>query len=235
MDEAPSVSRRARPPRALPESSRHPEHRTPANRHVVGLRRVGVLRRSSRPTATKRTAVHHRRHDRPMDAKHALYIAGAVLELLGILLVSAPDLLPYSERASRWLRTTTRPLVDRLRRAIGRPRVHVVHVGGAGAIGLGGGSVSVVVSSNPEASLEERVEYLMRREQEAQARLNAHDERLGKVEEQLPKRLEELRAETQEHVSTSITAAEWKYRPVRFIGAIALTVGLALTTAGNFL
>jgi hypothetical protein len=168
-----------------------------------------------------------------MDARHSLYVAGAVLELVGILLVSAPDLLLYSERASQWFRTTTRPLADRLRRVIGRPRVHVVHAGVADEFAIAG-SVSAVVSCNPNASLEERVEYLMRREQEAQARLNVHDDRLGAIEEQLPKRLDDLRAETQEHVSTSIIAAEWRYRPVRFIGAIALAVGLALTTAGKF-
>lgn len=169
-----------------------------------------------------------------MDARHSLYVAGAVLEFLGILLVSAPDLLPYSERASQWLRTTTQPLVDRLRRLIHRPTAHTIGVSGIASASTVAGA-SIIVSPNAEATLEERVEYLLRREQEAQKKSNECEGRLRAIEEQLPKRLDELRAETREHVTTSITAAESQYRQFRFIGAVALAVGLLLTTAGNFI
>jgi flagellar motility protein MotE (MotC chaperone) len=97
------------------------------------------------------------------------------------------------------------------------------------------GNISLLVTPNPDAPLEERVQYLLRREQEAQKKLNEQDERLRAIEEQLPKRLDELRAETEEHVSKSITEAEWRHRPLRFVGALALLLGLVLTTWANFL
>jgi len=93
----------------------------------------------------------------------------------------------------------------------------------------------MIVSPNPDATLEEGVAYLLRRGREAQVRLNEHDERLRAMEEHVPRRLDELRAETEEHVSKEITAAEWRYRPLRFVGALALACGLALATTANFL
>jgi hypothetical protein len=96
-------------------------------------------------------------------------------------------------------------------------------------------SGSAVVSISPAATLEERVDFLLRREEAAQVKLNAHDERLGAIEGSLPKQLDELRAEAERHVSEEISAADWQYRPLRFVGALALTLGLVLTTTANFL
>jgi hypothetical protein len=164
----------------------------------------------------------------------ALYVIGAVLELVGILLVAWPDLLPYGARSSRWVRRRTRRTVDQVRLVVGRPRAQVVHVAGIdSAQAFGSASVSAIVSVNEEASPDERVEYLLRREREAQERLNAHDDRLRSIEERVPKQLEELRAESEEHVAKELTSAEWQYRPLRFIGAVALAAGLALTTTAQ--
>lgn len=96
-------------------------------------------------------------------------------------------------------------------------------------------SGSAAVSISPAASLEERVDFLLRREEAAQVKLNAHDERLRAIEDSLLRQLDELRAETERHVSQEISAAEWQYRPLRFVGVIALAFGLVLTTAANFL
>jgi hypothetical protein len=105
---------------------------------------------------------------------------------------------------------------------------------GTGTITLTGSAAELVVSAAPDTPVEEKVEYLLRREREAQERLNAHDERLCAIEEHLPKRLDELRAETEEHVAGELSAAESRYRPLRFVGALLLAAGLALTAAGNF-
>jgi hypothetical protein len=162
------------------------------------------------------------------------YIAGAVLELGGIMLVGWPDVLPYAARVSRWLRSTTRRLVDPLRRALGLRRGHVVQVASAGGVTVGGFPASGIVSLTPDATLEEQVAYLLRREQEAQVKLNALDDRLRGMEDRVPKRLDALRAETEQHVADEISAAESRYRPLRFVGALALALGLALTTIANF-
>ena len=163
-----------------------------------------------------------------------LYVTGAALELVGILLIAWPDLLPYAERVSRWLRVVMRWLAERLRRLFRRRRDVVVNVGAADALAIAG-SISVVVSPNPDATLEERVEYLLRREQEAQAKLNAHDERIGAMEEHVPRRLDEHRAAAEEHVESEIIAAESRYRSLRSVGVVALIAGLVMATWANFL
>jgi hypothetical protein len=154
------------------------------------------------------------------------YVAGAVLELGGILLLAWPDFSPYTEPVSRWL--------VRLLAALGWRRAHV-YVDAMTATMTLTGSVSALVTMNPDATMEERVEYPPRREHEAQLRLNQHDERIRAMEEHVPSRLEELRAETKEHVSESLRVAELQYRVLRFVGAILLVLGLAFTTAANFL
>jgi hypothetical protein len=161
------------------------------------------------------------------------YVTGAVLELGGILLVAWPDFLPYAARASRALHALAERLGDRLRRLLRRPRHKVVHVGAGGAVAATG-SISGVVSVSNQGSLEDRVEFLLRREEATQQKLNAHDERLRAIEENVPERLDELRAETEEHVANELSAAESRYRPLRFVGALLLAAGLGLTTAGNF-
>jgi hypothetical protein len=160
-----------------------------------------------------------------------LYVAGAVLELGGILLVGWPDVLPYGERASRWLRLTAERIG---RRTLGRPRAYAMHAE-AGSVIATGASISGTVSVDPGASLEDRVNYLLRRDKAAQEKLGALDKRLRRMEEHVPKRFDELRAETEQHVADEINAAEWRYRPLRFVGALALGLGLALTTIANFL
>jgi hypothetical protein len=160
-----------------------------------------------------------------------LYIAGAFLELGGILLVGWPDVLPYAERVSRRLRSIAERIV---RRTLGRPRAYAIHAE-AGSVIMTGASLSGTVSVDPGASLEDRVNYLLRRDKAAQEKMGAFDKRLRTMEEDVPKRFDELCAETQQHVADEIRAAEWRYRPLRFVGALALGLGLALTTIANFL
>jgi len=160
-----------------------------------------------------------------------LYVSGALLELGGILLVGWPDVLPYGERASLWLRSTAERIV---RRALGRPRAYAMHAEAGGVI-MTGASISGTVSVDPGASLEDRVNYLLRRDNATQEKVGVLDKRLRTMEENVPKRFDQLRAETERHVAGEISAAEWRYRPLRFVGALALGLGLALTTIANFL
>jgi hypothetical protein len=87
----------------------------------------------------------------------------------------------YTERGSRWLRSMTGRLARRLRRLVGRSRPQVVHLGVADEVNVAD-SLSVRLSIKPDASLEEQVAYLLRREQEAQTKLNAHNERLHTID-----------------------------------------------------
>jgi hypothetical protein len=163
------------------------------------------------------------------------YVAGAVSEFVGIALVASPDLVPgargLSRRIAPWLRTFENS-VRRLFRLRGRNVV--VTVGAAGSVGLTG-SVSAVTSVAEDATLERKVDFLLRRDQEAENQANAQAERIATLERESAKKLAEVREQMETHVSTELAAASAEYRPARIIGALAVAIGLGFATAGNFL
>ncbi len=166
--------------------------------------------------------------------KHTLYIVGAVFELGGIMLSVSPDLVPGARRFSAWLEPRWRRLESRLRRLLRLGgRTHVIQVADAGVIAAGG-RVSAIVTVDPEAALEAKVEFLLRRDRERQAALGDLAERVEDVERESVDRDDALSERMQTHVAESLGRAAAEYRPIRIIGAIALAVGLALATAGNF-
>jgi hypothetical protein len=168
-------------------------------------------------------------------SQKALYAAGAFVELLGIALVASPDLVPGARRLSRWIAPRSRRFENRLRSLVGlRPRTigHTTEVTGTIASGA---SVSAVVSVDPGASLERKVDFLLRRAEEAQRAENALTERVASLERESRRRLDELRERMEAHVSTELGAALAEYRPARIIGTIFVATGLALATIANFI
>jgi hypothetical protein len=71
--------------------------------------------------------------------KDALHIIGAAIELLGIIVVASPDLLPGALRFSRWIRLSWRRLETRIRRVLHiSPRVIVYDDHRVGTVELAG-------------------------------------------------------------------------------------------------
>src|SRR5918994_3358715 len=97
----------------------------------------------------------------------ALFLIGALFELAGIVALGFPDLLPGAIRLSEWLRRQE----NRLRRRVGlapRPVIHTTSV--SDGIVFGGSASAVVGTSG--TTLEGKVEYLLRRDEDAQHRTN---------------------------------------------------------------
>jgi hypothetical protein len=164
-----------------------------------------------------------------------LYAAGAAIEFIGIGLVAFPDLVPGMRRLSRWITPRWRTFENRLRRLLRlRGRDVVVTVGAAGALALGG-SVSAVTSMGEDATLEQKVDFLLRRDQEAQKQANVQAERLATLGRESEKKLAALREQMETHVATELAAASAEYRPARIIGAVAVAIGLTVSTVANFL
>lgn len=166
--------------------------------------------------------------------KQAFYAVGAVFEFIGIVTIAAPDFFPYALRLGAWSRRRILAVIDLLRRLIGKPRHQVIQVGGIASAATVGGA-SLIKSVNPAATLEERVEFLLARDQEAQRDMNDLQARVGGMERESPERLDTLRAELQSHVASEIAEADADYRAARVWGAVALAIGLGLSTAGNFI
>jgi hypothetical protein len=160
----------------------------------------------------------------------ALFLIGALFELAGIVALGFPDLLPGAIRLSEWLRRQE----NRLRPRVGLPPRPVVHTTSVSDGIVFGGSVSGVVSTS-ETTLEGKVEYLLRRDQDAQREVNALAARVNDLTAALTARLAEARQEMEEHVARELTAAQEAYRPLRTAGTIALATGLAFVTAAALL
>src|SRR5215218_11291509 len=80
------------------------------------------------------------------------------------LCLGFPDLLPDVLRLSAWLGCQWHRATNRLRRLVGLKPRRVVHtVGAAGTVNLAG-HISAVVSTSNVGSLEDKVEYLLRRD-----------------------------------------------------------------------
>jgi hypothetical protein len=169
-------------------------------------------------------------------AQGALYAGGALVEVVGLGFVAAPDLVPGARRFSRWLTPRWRAFENRVRRVLRiRPRstTHYVEMAGTAA---GAASVSGVLSiGTGTTTLEEQVEFLLRRNEQAQKEVNALVERVATLERDMPRRLDELRESLEASMTTELGAALTEYRPTRIIGAFLVVIGLTLSTVANFL
>jgi hypothetical protein len=163
-----------------------------------------------------------------------LYVVGVVAEFAGIVCLGFPDLLPGALRLSAWLGCQWHRATNRLRRLVGLKPRRVVHtVGAAGTVNLAG-HISAVVSTSNVGSLEDKVEYLLRRDQDAQRRANELDARLDRLEAESTERLAELRGKMETHVAHELSTALEAYRPLRVAGTIALVIGLVCVTVATF-
>jgi hypothetical protein len=163
-----------------------------------------------------------------------LYLIGVVAEFSGVVCLGFPDLLPDALRLSRWLGRQGRRAANTLRRLVGRPQRGDVHVGAAaGAITLTGGSIEAIVSTGA-TTIEEKVEYLLRRDHDAQRHVNALGERVSRLEAESPRALKEAQRGMEEHVASELAAAQDEYRPLRVVGTVLLVVGLVCTTVATF-
>ncbi len=163
-----------------------------------------------------------------------LYLVGAACELAGIGLVAAPDLVPGARRLSQWLERQWRAAETRLRRVLRmKPREQVIAMAGLNSAHATS-SASAIVSLDPNASLEEKVEYLLGRDEAAQRSANALNDRMRTLETETRRTAVELRGEVATRIEAETESAQADYRPVRIFGSVAFVVGLALTTWGNF-
>jgi hypothetical protein len=111
---------------------------------------------------------------------------GVVAEFAGIVLLGFPDLVPGALRLSGWLGRQRRRAANLLRRLVGRPPRGVTHkVGLDAAVGIEA-SASAVVGTGA-TTLEGKVEYLLRRDREAQCEANALAARLNRLEAESPR------------------------------------------------
>jgi hypothetical protein len=162
-----------------------------------------------------------------------LLVVGAVCEFIGIVAIGFPDFLPHGRRLSRWLRRRTRVVVNKLRRVLGLPPLQTVVYGQAALEASAALSGYAIKGVSPAATIDEKVEFLLRRDEEAHRAMNALNDRVDALEKALPLQLDRLREEMEAHVASTLTTAQEEYRALRVLGTVALAFGLLCTTVAN--
>jgi hypothetical protein len=174
------------------------------------------------------------------DMTHAwLFVVGVLLEGLAILVFAAPDFVPGLRRFARWIVTWIVPRLrraeNRLRRLLGLPGRPIV-VRGEAAVGASAAlSAKVRVAVSDEATLEEKVDFLLRRDQEGQDFHQRIWESVEAVEARFDQQTTAMRDETVSHVAAELEAVDKEGRALRLIGAVLLVAGLACQSIASLL
>jgi type II secretory pathway pseudopilin PulG len=158
--------------------------------------------------------------------KITLLIGGAFFEFAGIVMLAFPDYWP-------WLRRKGATLLDQVRRVIGWPR-NTDLMPGTGSLEIT--ARGALVSTPPDDwTIERKVEFLVKRDLEAQQNFNKLVERIQDNEKEASRRLDAARHEIEERFNRALHAALESYRRLRIAGAVALLVGLFAVTWANFI
>ena len=96
------------------------------------------------------------------------------------------------------------------------------------------GRLTVEKNVKNDATLEEKVDFLLRRDKEAQRDVQALGHRLDDFEKAVGEKVDEAREAMAAHIARSLDAAHRAYLPLRRLGVVLLVVGLTMATAGNF-
>jgi hypothetical protein len=165
--------------------------------------------------------------------KFALYLAGGVLEVAGIVLVAAPDLGPMWHAGQERLRKAWDRLGAKVRALLRRPRHVTASASLSGGVALGG-SARGIVGVNPAATTDEKVAFLLRRDEETQNRIADLHEALAAASTDADRKLAEARAELEARLALEIRRALDLYRGQRLAGIGLLVLGAIFLSAGNF-
>lgn len=166
--------------------------------------------------------------------KVALLILGPACELAGIVLVGSPDVFPQTERFGSWLAKRYGAFVNLILGLLRRPRSRAVEIGAADSVELAD-RMSITKSVKPGATVEEKIDFLLTRDQEAQRDVNLLRAALEDTEAAASKRVEALRAELVEHVAEELRRTHELLLPLRLTGIGLLVVGLAMVSIAAFL
>jgi hypothetical protein len=124
---------------------------------------------------------------------------------------------------------------DALRRLFGRPpRANVYVYAGTATLTLSGEGAFGVVSTSA-TTIDDKVEYLLRRDQDAQRQMSELAGRISNLEAETPRQLEDAQRRLERHVADALAAAQAEYRPLRIAGTVLLVVGLVCVTVATFI
>jgi hypothetical protein len=105
----------------------------------------------------------------------------------------------------------------------------------SGALVTAAGMSARGVVSTSATSVEERVEYLLRRDEVVQEKLDLLEHLIRAVRTEVGQGLADAAQTMEAHVAEEIQRAHRQHLPVRGAGIVSFVSGLALTTAANLI
>jgi hypothetical protein len=157
---------------------------------------------------------------------------GIALEFLGVVLVGAPDLVPGARRLSAWLAREWERGTRRVLRALGIRRPQRITTGVAAEYDIAGRAAGLVHATSAK-TLEEKVAFLLRRDELTQTAMQELNDRLVELEKETRRRLDAQREEVEAFVREEIAVEDARYRWARVLGAVLLVVGLVCTAVAT--
>jgi hypothetical protein len=166
-----------------------------------------------------------------------LVTLGAWNELLGVLLVASPELIPRIQRLIRVLsrfvsvgaRRIAAYVTDLLRR---RPPSQTVSISPAVETDTAGKSL-VFKSAIHGSDLAQQVEFLLRRTSEHERRLDLIEPELGRIREEIRTTSHEVRDELRRDQEALERRLADKRIALRLLGLLYVVLGLVLGWGGN--
>lgn len=177
-------------------------------------------------------ATHGRRrrdHGR-MVSPSLLFWSGVGFEVAGLALVGASDYVPLAR--DLWHGARRRTFSSWLRRRLGL-RQDVVVRAEAGASTAFGGHARGVVSPSDDATLEEKVAFLLRQLEQTDEQLDNLAGTVADLPASWRRDIAALRGELEQRIERRLNETQERYLTLRRIGLVCLLVGVALVSASN--
>ena len=166
--------------------------------------------------------------------KPALYIAAAILECLGVVLLASPDLIPGAVSLAGRLQRLELRAENWLRRQLHQaPRYRVRLIEGATISGKSSLSASLTMSVDLADTIDRKVEWLLERDKATQAAIDGLNQRIAAFETMLSGRLDELRQTFEALLERRVTERLGDKRTARLWGVFFLIAGLGIGTWAN--
>jgi hypothetical protein len=170
-----------------------------------------------------------------------LIYAGAA-EFFGVLLIAAPELAPLLLRAQvvvadgwRAAMIRRRDVVAAIRRRFRQPQPEPAYIDARSGTSSVSGGGSLSLSTGPGQTLEEKVDFLLRREQGLQEHLKTVVGEVGQLPEKWGAEIREAESDLRAEFNREIREVEERHIRARLLGLVLVVIGILLNTWGNLI
>jgi hypothetical protein len=162
---------------------------------------------------------------------------GAANELIGVLMIASPELLPLMAAVLGWIVNRTRAAALTLREIARKlfHRPHSVTVHGASSLDLAGSLETGFAKRTPseDATTDELIAWLLIEYQRQDERIVALEKRQSEMPSEWKREIAKAKDAAQEHAQTLVRGLAGRHLSLRLLGLGFVVLGLPLSTVGN--